>query len=307
MKKHKLHYIWQYYLRSWAKQEKKVHKIWAMVNDKIIFTNMENVAQERDFYQIRDLNIQDIDLIDNLILKKMSNELRKNNQTWVNLFNFIVNFRNQAMQNGITQELQEEFDNLIYNFEEEVQCEIEMNSKSYLDKIKSGDVSFYENEDDNINFNYFLSVQYFRTCKLKNSISDIKHPNINIDRIWNIAAHIFAINMGYKMNEEKGVLHCVIMKNNTEQFLITGDQPVVNTFSSYKDDKEQLSHEQFELYYPQSPILALLITKRPEFKDITTIEMETEMVRKYNDIINNASHIQLYSNTKESLEYYKKN
>lgn len=299
MKKRKHHHVWRHYLRSWSKND----QIWARINSKILHLNLENVAQERDFYQIKEINAEEINLITQ-ILKNIREDLKPLNKAWVDLFNYLVSFRNNATQNGVHQKLQAEFDDVIFNFEEELQSEIENSSIPYLEKISRGDISFYNITNDIIKFNYFISSQYFRTIKLKNVLSTIesKNPNFNLTRIRNILAHIFATNMGYIMSEDKN-LHCVLLYNTTGLPLITGDQPVINTFSSYKEN-EILSCDQFELYYPQSPILGLLITKRPEFRDVKDITMDNEMVKKYNDVINAASEAQLYANNEDSLKLY---
>jgi len=302
MKKRKHHYVWRNYLRSWSNKD----KIWAKINGQVLNVNLEKIANERDFYQIKDLNIDDIGLINKLFLDNMPDHLKRLNKNWVDIFHVVVTFRNRASRSGIPRELQDEFDRVVYNFEEEVQTKIEISSIQYLEKISSGDISFYNNADDNISFNYYLSLQYFRTSKIKNAILEVaaKYPQYNVDRIWNIVMHIFATNMGFGLYQEREQLRCILMNNNTDLPLIAGDQPIINTYSAYNDDKEKLTHDQFELYYPQNPKLGLLITKKADFENAKNIQMDIAMVEKYNNMIYSASGRQVYANQEEVLNKY---
>ena len=50
--KHKQHYVFKAYLDHWTTNG----KIWCCRKNKIFHTNTVNVAQERDFYRVKELN-----------------------------------------------------------------------------------------------------------------------------------------------------------------------------------------------------------------------------------------------------------
>jgi dethiobiotin synthetase len=95
----------------------------------------------------------------------------------------------------------------------------------------------------------------------------------------------------------------LLILNRSKVPFITGDQPVINTFNRSKYSKELV--EKLEFYYPVSPNIAILITDRQEYIDIDSLYLdESDMIHKYNSLIIEASHEQIYSNSEEILKDY---
>ncbi len=64
-KKRRHHYVWKQYLRSWAIDE----KIFCLRDKKIINPNLVGIAQQRDFYKLNELKVDDIEFIMGFINK----------------------------------------------------------------------------------------------------------------------------------------------------------------------------------------------------------------------------------------------
>lgn len=71
MKKRKQHYIWRYYLNAWATDE----QIFCLRENKIFKTNLMNIGNIRDFYRLKELSNQDIEILNLLILKVLDPNL----------------------------------------------------------------------------------------------------------------------------------------------------------------------------------------------------------------------------------------
>ncbi len=207
MKKRKQHYVWQYYLKPWSSKG----QIYCLkLNDcKIFETNLTGIANQRDFYRLQELNFQDIIFLKKLI-EKFPPFLQKIAVGWVDLFTFIYKFRDFANKNSINNpEIEAYIDEMINNFEEDMHGHIESDSIQYINSLLERNTNFYKTDKGNSDFNYFLSVQYMRTKKLKaNMLSLVNKDNtgfFNIEKVWNVLSHIFATNIDYGVYLEIGM------------------------------------------------------------------------------------------------------
>jgi hypothetical protein len=109
-----------------------------------------------------------------------------------------------------------------------------------------------------------------------------------------ILGHIYATNIGAAFVRERKAYRIVFLKNETAVPFITGDQPVINTLDPKKTDA-------VALYYPLSPMLAMVLAKNTvKFPDrtrrVTSLEVEA-----YNHAIYSMSEDQVYSNDEAYL------
>jgi hypothetical protein len=299
MIKHKQHYVWRNYLRAWAKDE----QIFCKRKDKIFKTNLENIANERDFYVINDLATEDIELVKAMFIDGIKNEFMKDiNIKWIEIFDFVINFRKKVMNEGVPESIKNEFENTIRNFEEEMQSMYEGMGAPFLEKLKNGDTGFYYVEDSNIMFNLFIGMQYFRTKKMQTTVfEDSKgFPAFKVDKIWKLMAQIFATNIAASLYLDRNEFHPVLLFNQTNIGFIVGDQPIINTLANYKT-KPVEPPTALEFYYPQSPSIALIITKAPDYYSLKYKDVSGYDVSRYNQMMADASEEQIYSNCEETL------
>jgi hypothetical protein len=175
----------------------------------------------------------------------------------------------------------------------------------FMEMLYRGDCSFYSSDDGNAAFNYYLAVQYFRTNKTKKNITgnQLGLPPINLSRIWNVMSHILATNVAMTLYRERQFFKLVLLQNQSSVPFIAGDQPVVNTFGSYKK-KTALQHKQLELYYPLGPDVGLLITRRLADFPGKIARLTEKEVGAYNRLIINAADSQVYANQEDVLCSY---
>jgi hypothetical protein len=93
----------------------------------------------------------------------------------------------------------------------------------------------------------------------------------------------------------------VLLKNNSGVRFITGDQPVINTYSV-----DGNGHDGCEFYYPVSPNLAVLMTEKDEYKTVESITVDSSQAKWFNQAIADLSDEQIYAFSKESLIEFKK-
>jgi hypothetical protein len=96
MKKRHQHFVWRHYLQAWATNG----QIWCLGDGKIFNTNVRNVAQERDFYRLKELSPNDISFISSFIVPNQPPHLQSLNRNWIVLFNAVFQIRKRALVLG---------------------------------------------------------------------------------------------------------------------------------------------------------------------------------------------------------------
>jgi hypothetical protein len=301
MKKRRHHYVWRKYLLPWTVN----NKIWCFREGKIFSPDLMGVGQERDFYKLQELTLQELELLRKLALDPLTPKLRMLNEGWVQMFHLVFELKKTMNDRGLKHpEIERFIDESIHNFEEDYHAEVEGNATKYIDLILGDDTSFYKTEDGCLNFSFYICLQYMRTKKLKENVCSIFHGKtaLNIDGIWNIMRHIYATNMAWTLYAERSKFKMVLLKNVSSKTLITCDQPVINTYAADKVDGEKLKDVEF--YYPVSPVRGILISDKEQFKAIDEINLNHDDVDYYNRVMLNFSHEQIYANSRETLEFY---
>lgn len=305
--KRKQHYVWKYYLKAWLIDQ----KIWAHRNGKYFNSSLQNIAQEREFYKLNELTCDEVSFI-RAFIGSFDSHLQESANGWLKTFTYPFNIRNDLNElfksslgagfidtNNETDAL---FKTLIINFEEELHCLYEKSAIHLLDKLLQKDSSFFFNIEDKSTFIQFMCVQYMRTQAVKQKIIDVcnlsfANRGVNSENMWNVLSHILAGNMASTlMNDTQ--LKLIILENVSNVELITGDQPIINTFSIGTN----LQPNGTELYYPISPRLAVLLTKSD--CSSTHRSLTFEDVEKYNKCIIEKSNLQIFASSKDTLALY---
>ena len=300
MKKRKHHYVWRYYLNSWAKN----NLIWCYRDGKIFNPNLMGVAQSRDFYKLNEMKYEDMKIIYDSYIKPLNPNLEKINKGWINLFNVVFLIRKFYEENNInTLESTALVNEYIHNLEEELHAKIEKNATKYIKLILKEDVEFYRTNEGCAIFSHYICIQYFRTQKMKsNFMRNSEKFDIDIETTWNVLSHIFATNISYGLYINKETYRMVLLKNNTGIEFITSDHPVINTCAIGLS--ETTAPEELELYYPLSPELAILITNNIKIRNSNIIVPDKYQVENYNKIIVQESDSQIFASSKEALLPY---
>lgn len=263
-----------------------------------------NIGQEKDFYKLKNLSKDNINLINMLFIKPTSEYLQELNKGWITLFEFVFKAKDFAERKGINSpELDLMLDEYTYNLEEDLHTSIEHSSIKYLDAILNEDISFYDKDSECIEFIHFICVQYMRTNNIKQSVlAGVKSiSQVNLDEIWNVVAHILATNMGWSLYSDRRNLKLILLKNETEIKFITGDQPIINTYATDLPVSEPPT--ELEFYYPASPSLAVLLTNKGSYVKGEKVSLSSKDVEEFNTQIVKQSHSQIYSSSRNCLEY----
>ncbi|MCT7643862.1 DUF4238 domain-containing protein [Aliarcobacter butzleri] len=302
MIKKRQHYVSRYYLKAWTNQKEQINCLREQKNFK---SNLMGVAQENLFYELQNLNDIEIKFIKSIINLSPFEKLRKFNINWLENYTIIHNIEKKyKVFINKNNTLKEEINIFKKNFEEDCHSNIEKIGYKYLDFVRNKNIDFYydKNSSDRLKFLHYLCVQYFRTNNIKQRvIKGFKDESIDMSKIYPVTANIFATNLSYNLHMDK-TMNLFLLINNTNLEFITGDQPVLNTYGVYKDG--ELKDDEFELYYPISPKLAVLISDKNINNKVINISDENK-INEYNKFIVHSSYEQIFATNEETLLLYK--
>lgn len=263
------------------------------------------VAQKRDFYKLKQLTTLDIEFITKVAIEPTKTNLKKVNTGWIEMFQLVEKLKANFNTNGFkAPEIDQFIDELEHNFEEDFHSQIEEKAIEIIEALLSEDVDFYFNDNSNMNFAFFLCMQYMRTNAIQqnviNSFNNIKGLNIkdvNIESCWSVMRHIYATNMAWVLFADRSKFNIILLTNETEVPFITGDQPVINTYAAHTT--ENVIVENVEFYYPISPQTAIMISEKRK-----QLLIDKAQASYFNQLIVNSSHEQIYAHTENELKQY---
>ncbi len=296
------HYVWRYYLSQWTDNQTVEGNLFCCRNGKIFFTGLMNIGQENYFYKFIDISDTDAWWIEKLcIYENFPIVLKQIDKMWLESYRYPFKLIEYLKSIGINDE--QTFQEIINQGEESIYCKTEEIGKVYLDKLYKEDCSFYLNFDDKSDFNLYICEQFFRTKKRLEALKDSNAFNLDYTKIWGPMRHIFSTNLAFNLtyrNDKKFMLK--LIHNKTDIKFITGDQPVINKYST----KENLGKvlDKFEFYYPITPKLAILLTEK-DYKNDELIITDDSKIYEFNDLIFVNSQEQVYATSKDELERYK--
>ncbi|WP_320657485.1 DUF4238 domain-containing protein [Aeromonas veronii] len=300
-RKTKQHFVWRNYLRAWANNE----TIYCLMDNKIFKPNLMNIGQERYFYKLKELRTNEIEFLRALIEQDDRRIIRKLNGGWVDFFNKIFVIKKQLGECKISiPEVDEIIDLTIHNLEEDFHGKIEADAIKFLEMLYKKDLSFSDDEEQLIEFLFFICQQYFRTQNISDKIREelCLFQDFNIDAMWSVLRHICATNVGIHLYLNRVNIRPVLIENHSNMPFITSDQPIINTCAIELHLGETATG--IELYYPLTPTLSLLLTDDPKkIKKGVCIADEHDVVM-YNKYIYIKSGKQVYANEKQSLELF---
>lgn len=334
--KHKQHYVFQAYLKNWATND----QIWCCRNKNNRFlTNTINIAQERNFYRVKDLNTdeekfilmflhnQPQEIID--IMRKHMEIYRKplSWQQGVKGFNSAIKstfYKNRPIPKNVNDAFiyVERFAEAAVNdMIEDIYCDEEGELITMLNLLTQGDVSFYYQpyhkpdmlfDDSKRAFLYYVCSQHFRTKAARSRLIEGLNDVIKDDMLKNFGInnnnlrpeHMTYHILWFIAGRVADVLydknaHLTLLHNKTDIPFITTDQPIINLMADYQDITDQASDILY--YYPISSQLAITINDNNIDDEIV---LTREEVDEYNKALISASYECVFSNSKEVFDQY---
>lgn len=295
--KKRQHYVWQYYLRPWAANG----TIWCKSVRKVepFRPSLENIGVERYFYEVHELTQEDLLYLQNIILKVKRPQLKELNQGWIDIFQkahkVLGTLNTVAIDPMNRAEIEKEVRKINRTIVEAFHTETENRAVPILDALRQENNDFFNVVEGRNTFLYYISHQYFRTARMRNSIEAIRH-NMPDDhqRTWPIEAFIYATNVAASLIGQGDKYRIKFLQNESEVPFITGDQPVINMLG-HKD-------EQVEFYYPLKPDLAILLTSDKPGASSDRKNISKILVEYYNHGIFRKSASQIYGNDQAYLK-----
>lgn len=333
--KHKHHYVFQAYLDHWAKND----QIWCCRKNKVFLTNTLNIAQERDFYRIKDLNVDEEKII-SIFLYNQPKETRETVMNHIKLMRKPIKWKtaidlfretlekkyyqdkNMPFELSNTLEDFQKFaDSTVNDLVEDIYSQDEGKAMVFFNQIMNEDLSFFYNlsseQEDSFcdskqRFIHFLCSQHFRTKSARDrwvkgmennyNIELFKRYGIDVTKIRpdHLAYYVF----WYIESHVTDMLyqqnaHLTLLVNNTIEPFITSDQPIINMKANYKSVAD--APDELIFYYPISPHYAVLLNDK---NTENMMLVSNEDVDRYNTMIMNSAYEIIFANDRKLFEKY---
>lgn len=247
------HYVWKHYLRAWEQQG----RVCVQRKDGRQFdTSADNIAVMRDFYRLPILSEEDeafircyIDTINRPMLRDLS-------MGWLDTIAAPSRLRRSLEQRGINEaEMQAEIEKVEIQSEESFHSGIESDAVRLLDELRSGRIDLWGNDDDVMDFAFFLSLQHVRTKRMQDLIAAgyAEGPEREaMLRRWPVLRLVSATNMAWSIFAERADWRLRVLKAPGQIGFVTSDQPTQNVLPGD-------CHDSLALFYPVGPRSAVLL------------------------------------------------
>jgi hypothetical protein len=320
VKKTNQHYVWRAYLKPWSSDG----QIYCLRNGTIRFRSLRRVASADLFYSIPEILSSDVAQIEHLAIERSPEGLKKIHRSYVAqcrkpwiIKRFLEKVSLEEFKKIDLKALGYEGDDLnhekfyegarvaadeaISNDEEDYLSRMENAFQPHLESLLKGDTSFYGDAVKAGEFITFISIQYLRTKKIREGMADTFNASLkDFVRLWTIYAHIFSINVSRSFFGAFRGFKIIVAENLTDVPFITGDQPV---FNLHGNPLTRDVPEEMELYYPLSPTKAMFYVKVIN-NDYPATITDSADVEKYNILIAQHAHEQIYGDSKKALARY---
>jgi hypothetical protein len=243
-KKRKHHYVWEHYLGAWATKG----QVWCRRDGRVFKSSTENVGQQRDFYRLKEMSDQDVEVVFKII-DRMADFAQETARGWVRRFRVLHQLLAAWRASGAQHpSFEAEIDVAINDMEEDLHDGIEGKALPILTALRQGDAALLADDDVFIDFARYVAAQYFRTAVRRTALLEALAGfggSFNVDATWGVLRTIFADNLGGFIFVNRRRMHLTFLEGSASDF-VTGDQPIVNA------DGRAGAHdvEHFRLYYP---------------------------------------------------------
>lgn len=285
------HYVWQHYLRAWRAPK----RIWCKRIDQPepFPTTPRNVGAERFFYEFQELTPDDLAYIETVIARSNNERLRDLNRGWIDSFQLTFRLRRElegvALEPALRLELEQTLHDIDKTLGEAFHGATEVRAIPLIDALRGEDAAFYADQASAMTFIDFLSHQYFRTAKHRNSMRALPNPlPHDMERTWPVEAFIYATNLACSFVGRWRDYRIILLRNRSAIPFIAGDQPLINLCG--------IEVEQVDLYYPLKPDLAMIYTVDRNRYPHDAIDVGPIAVESYNHRIYAKSDTQIFGN-----------
>lgn len=293
----KQHYVWRRYLSAW-KNDTEDRDIWTCIlrTKTVKKIGLMDVAQSSYFYKLEELTDEEL-----AFLKKFTNTMHNGTkviaETLLAGYLMYAQLKNEikAGKMGRGVDVDHEYKKIEAASFEKIQSQIEIMGAKLLDCGSIEDFKTLYNEEYEILF--FLWVQYFRTRGMKEgvvaSMADRPEMQAIAQKAWPFFNFVVAMQVVENMVIKKDY-RFVFLHNVSSVPFITGDQPVINTLWDEKQDK-------IEVFYPLSPISALMVCFNPGER-YSEENVDETFVNAKNTSIAKEAYLHIFANGEQVLK-----
>ncbi len=309
------HYVWRSYLAAWTKTNSSDGQIVCLRDKKPFPVALTKVAKENCFYGVKELSQQERDFIYEMTVRKLKGVQRDINESWLNLYCAPFDFVDKLTALGypvlghtdrIEIEKEQEFKNWNIEYVEKIHTQIERTGLPYILLLRQDSIDFWKNEADRDKFSFFLCNQYFRTKKTRDGIIAVFEKgkqdhgffaDIRPENMWLPLSLIFASNVGAHIAHN----YSAVLLQADNAYFIVGDQPVINTHSTYD---MMTAPTDVELFYPVTPHSALLLTTDPKYTNGQIVKTSDDEVNRYNALEHRSAREMIFAKERVHLDKF---
>ena len=292
------HFVPRFYLRAWAQKE----HIYCLQEGTIRRPNLRNVCAENYFYGLQHLSDEDIAFLRKAIIDGSPDALKSSHEqlTRTLMLPYLAKQRLNA-SGGAASPAMAEAARMIVELNENLHTGMEDRFRPYLSSMLAGDLSFLQDASEAAVFLWCLAIQYARTNHVKRvqHLLDSNRAEL-YRRLANPLVHIIAANVGCSLFAERERFTVVLLENSSATPFITADQPIINIAS--KPNNDLILPTRFELYYPLSPIKAMLLLEPASDYLPSSLSVSGSAAHLYNQRLAARAHRQVLATGPTVLE-----
>ncbi len=318
MEKHKQikrnhHYVWSFYLKSWATDN---NIFYISKKGKIACDSVKGLARETDFYKISKLNHMDIEFIKKISARspQFLQEIHMSHlDDFIKLSN-VSSFISRVKH--VPEEILSVQKAIEHNSLENLHSFIEDTAVEVISKLAQGNSECLMSKDNMIAFCSYVGHQMSRTKSFKEkSMRAIKsNPDIGVEykellelleKNWWFLSFMFGISIGCSLYESKDRDNHIFITNDTGHPFLTSDNPIINMHSSLALIKERQAPESADFYIPLSPKYAYMINKSEDYNHLA-YSIGLEDVKIFNEKIVDKSYRTVFGSSEAALKTHNK-
>lgn len=298
----KQHYVWRKYLKAWlpSGEDARIYTAFKAQN-KVNLVALMGVGQQSYFYKMHELTKQDIDLIKAMvhgvsdILKGIMSDIATAYYSYTELkYLYRTDPTVKQKHPNIEQDIKE----IEINTFEKIEGMIENMGHRLLECSGVDDLNKLEVDDGIQDALLYFFVQYGRTKNMYdryvNGFAESpKHQSL-IEHAFPFVSLYFAFELCHSTINSNW--HITYVKNNTGIPFITSDQPIINY--AYNEETD----EGFELYYPISPVSAIILEVDAQLPQYSEYEADEKFVNSRNNKMWENAQLHVFANNEEVLK-----
>lgn len=306
------HYVWANYLRSWATGDVRNNVWFKKAKGGFAYDSVKMIAKQKHFYRIKPLTKEHVQLI-TIISSK--GQLHKLNMNMLKKLLLIQEMENVYKVSGKQdREVEITIEAHKHNTLENLHTAYESSAAKVISKLINRDLSCLDDKKQLILFCNYIGQQFTRTKSFRDTAllalskgdsGQLKDIHRISTECWWFISHMLGQNIGYSIFASRNRDNFCLLLNETTQPFITSDSPVENVHKDLSETMAPPKDEQFDLYYPLSPTVAIMISsshRYPAGESILTIDDVNELNTK----IAKGAYINIFGCSEESLKPYSK-